>query len=111
VRLVLAPNVEVVLRHFHRDCYKDSPTVVLCWSGLKSLGLAMDKHSEHQDLHGSDRWSVIPYVHRRMRVLLLKCWLFSRLSCPVLRVLTSVVAFYSTSLLHLHCTPGPDRWP
>jgi hypothetical protein len=29
----------------------------------------------------------------------------------VLRVLTSVVAFYSTSLLQSHCASGPDMWP
>jgi hypothetical protein len=35
----------------------------------------MDEHSEHQDLHGSGRWSVIPYIHGRIRVVLL-CVLF-----------------------------------
>jgi hypothetical protein len=39
--------VEVVLRYFHRHCYKGSPAVVLCWRGLKSLGLAIDEHGEH----------------------------------------------------------------
>jgi hypothetical protein len=32
----------------------------------------MDEHGEHQDLRDSDRWSVIPYVYGRMRVVLLK---------------------------------------
>jgi hypothetical protein len=106
-----APNVEVVLQHFHQYCYKGSSAVVLYWSGLKSLGLAMDEHGEHQDLHVSTRRSVIPYVHGRMRVVLLKHWLFYRLPCVALRVLTPVVAFYSTRLLRSHYAPGPDRWP
>jgi hypothetical protein len=59
----------------------------------------MDEHGEHQNLRGSDRRSIIPYVHGRMRVVLLKRWLFSQLPCVALRVLTSGVAFYSTKLL------------
>jgi hypothetical protein len=59
----------------------------------------MDEHGEHQNLRGSDRRSIIPYVHGRMRVVLLKRWLFSRLPCVALRVLMSGVAFYSTKLL------------
>jgi hypothetical protein len=73
--------VEVVLRHFHRHCYKGSPVVVLCWSELKSLVLTMDEHGEHQDLHGLSRWSVITYAHRKMGVVLLKRWFF--LGCLV----------------------------
>jgi hypothetical protein len=65
------PNVEVVLRHFHRYCYKGSLTVVLCWSGLKPLGHAMDEYGEHQDLCGFGRRSIIPYIHGRMGVVLL----------------------------------------
>jgi hypothetical protein len=38
--------------------------------------LALDERSGHQDLRGLDHRSVIPYVHGRMRVLLLKRWLF-----------------------------------
>jgi hypothetical protein len=36
----------------------------------------MDEHGEHQDLRGSGRWSVIPYVYGRMRVVLLKVLTF-----------------------------------
>jgi hypothetical protein len=36
----------------------------------------MKKHSGHEDLRGSGRQSVIPYVHGRMRVVLL-CVLFN----------------------------------
>jgi hypothetical protein len=35
--LSVTPNIEVVLRHFHRDCYKSCPLWVFCWRGLKSL--------------------------------------------------------------------------
>jgi hypothetical protein len=38
--------------------------------------LALDVHSGHQDLRGLGRQSVIPYVHGRMGVVLLKRWLF-----------------------------------
>jgi hypothetical protein len=55
--------------------------------------LALDEHSGHQDLRGLGHWSIIPYVHGRMRVILLKRWLFSRLPCVTLRVLTPDVAF------------------
>jgi hypothetical protein len=36
----------------------------------------MKEHGGHEDLHGSGRQSVIPYVHRRMGVVLL-CVLFN----------------------------------
>jgi hypothetical protein len=32
-----APNVLVVLRHFHRHCYESSPLWFFCWRGLRSL--------------------------------------------------------------------------
>jgi hypothetical protein len=38
--------------------------------------LALDERSGHQDLHGSDCRSVIPYVHESMGVVLFKRWLF-----------------------------------
>jgi hypothetical protein len=33
----------------------------------------MKEHGGHEDLRGSDRRSVIPYVHRRMGVDVLLC--------------------------------------
>jgi hypothetical protein len=33
-----APNVEAVLRYFHRCCYRSSPLWFFCWRGLRSLG-------------------------------------------------------------------------
>jgi hypothetical protein len=33
----------------------------------------MKEHGEYNDLRGSDRQSVIPYVHRRMGVVVLLC--------------------------------------
>jgi hypothetical protein len=38
--------------------------------------LALDERRGHQDLRDSDRRSVIPYVHRRMGLVLFKRWLF-----------------------------------
>jgi hypothetical protein len=31
--------------------------------------LAMKEHGGDKDLRGSDRWSVIPYIHERIDVL------------------------------------------
>jgi hypothetical protein len=59
-----ASNVEVVLRHFHRCRYWSSTAVVLLLEGLRSHEeLAIREHSGHEDLCGSGRQSVIPYVH------------------------------------------------
>jgi hypothetical protein len=33
-----APNVEVVLRHFHRSRYRSGPLWFFCWRALWSLG-------------------------------------------------------------------------
>jgi hypothetical protein len=69
-RLPLAPvRVEVVLRHFHRCRYRSSTAVVLLLEGLRSHEvLAMREYGGHEDLRGSARWSVIPYVHGRMEL-------------------------------------------
>jgi hypothetical protein len=72
---------------------QEQPNVVLCWRGLKSLGFALNEHGEHQDLCDSGRRSIIPYVHGRMGVVLLKHWLFSWLPCVPLRVLMPAVSF------------------
>jgi hypothetical protein len=39
--------------------------VLLLDETLVSWSLAMDEHSGHKDLRGSDHQSVIPYVHER----------------------------------------------
>jgi hypothetical protein len=39
---------------------------LISWS--LAMSLAMDEHSGHGDLRGSDRLSVIPYVHGRMEL-------------------------------------------
>jgi hypothetical protein len=60
-----APNVKVVLRHFHRYRYRSSTVVLLLLEGHRSLGeLAIREYGGHEDLCGSGRRSVIPYVHR-----------------------------------------------
>jgi hypothetical protein len=47
--------------------------VVLLLEGvLVSWSLAMDEHGGHEDLRGLGRRSVIPYVHGRTRIVLLK---------------------------------------
>jgi hypothetical protein len=42
--------------------------VLLLKMVLVSLSLDMDEHGEHEDLRGSGRRSVIPYVHVRMEL-------------------------------------------
>jgi hypothetical protein len=37
----------------------------------------MKKHDGYENLRGSYRRSVIPYVHKRMRVIVLLCVLFN----------------------------------
>jgi hypothetical protein len=55
----------------------------------------MDEHSEHQDLRGLGRRSIIPYVHRRDEYCVAVCLLKSRLSLleVSLRILTSAQPF------------------
>jgi hypothetical protein len=43
--------------------------MVLLWGRpLASWLLALGEHDGHEDLHGSGRWSVIPYIHGRMEL-------------------------------------------
>jgi hypothetical protein len=42
---------------------EQSAVVLLLKMALVSLSLDMDEHGEHEDLRGSCRQSVIPYVH------------------------------------------------
>jgi hypothetical protein len=45
---------------------QEQPTVILLLEeALVSWSLAMDKRDGHEDLRGSGRQSVIPYVHKR----------------------------------------------
>jgi hypothetical protein len=45
---------------------QEQPVVILLWGmALASWSLAMDERGGHQDLRGSGRRRVIPYVHRR----------------------------------------------
>jgi hypothetical protein len=56
--------VEVILRYFHRRRYMSSITVVLLFEGLRSHKvLVVSEYGGHEDLCGSGRRSVIPYVH------------------------------------------------
>jgi hypothetical protein len=63
--------------------------VLLLKEALISWSLAINKHGGHKDLHGSDRQSVIPYVHRRMK-----------LYCSSLPCLSLFLAFTDLSLHH-----------
>jgi hypothetical protein len=67
--IFLTEFVEVVLRHFHRCRYMSSITVVLLLEGLRSHEvLPMREYGGHENLRGSGRRSVIPYVHGRMEL-------------------------------------------
>jgi hypothetical protein len=59
----LVTPLKIVLRHFYRCRYR-SNSFLLEWD-LVSLSLAMNEHGGHEDLHGSNRRSVILYIHRR----------------------------------------------
>jgi hypothetical protein len=57
-------NVEVILRHFHRCSYRSSTAVVLLLEGLRSRKVSVTReYGGHEDLRGSGRQSVIPYVY------------------------------------------------
>jgi hypothetical protein len=48
---------------------QEQPAVVLLLEGaLISWSLAINERGGHRDLRGSGRWSVIPYVHMRMKL-------------------------------------------
>jgi hypothetical protein len=46
--------------------------VLLLERGLVYWSLDIDERGEHENLHGSSRQSVIPYIHARTGVILLK---------------------------------------
>jgi hypothetical protein len=55
------------------ELLQEQPTMVLFLEGfLVSWSLAMDERGGHEDLCGSGRQSVMPYVHGRTKVVLLK---------------------------------------
>jgi hypothetical protein len=57
-------NIDVVLRHFHRCRSWSSTAVVLLLEGHRSLReLVIREYGGHEDLCGSGRRSIIPYVH------------------------------------------------
>jgi hypothetical protein len=67
---------------------QEQPTMVLLLErALVSWSLAMDERGGHEDLCGSDRQSVIPYVHRRTELYCssLSCLSLLFLSTPVKR--------------------------
>jgi hypothetical protein len=48
---------------------QEQPAVVLLLDRtLISWSLAIDERGGHEDLCGLDRWSVIPYIHGRMKL-------------------------------------------
>jgi hypothetical protein len=54
--------------------------VLLLEGVVVSWLLAMDEHGEHEDLRGSGRRSVIPYIHERTK---LYCSSLPCLSLPI----------------------------
>jgi hypothetical protein len=46
--------------------------VLLLEGDLVSWSRDIDERDEHKNLRGSNRWSVIPYVHERTGVVLFK---------------------------------------
>jgi hypothetical protein len=61
-----SPNNRSDFMTFLSVLLHEQPTVVLLWGRhLASWSLALDIHNGHEDLRGSSRRSVIPYVHGR----------------------------------------------
>jgi hypothetical protein len=67
--------VEVVLRHFHRSCSGAARCGFLWGRHLASWLLALGERSGHEDLGGSDRLSVIPYVYGRTELYCAQAYL------------------------------------
>jgi hypothetical protein len=62
---------------------QEQSTVVLLWGrALASSSLAMGERSGHQDLCGSGRQSVIPYVHGRTELYCISLPCLSNFSNP-----------------------------
>jgi hypothetical protein len=84
---------------------QEQPVVVLLLErALVSWSLAMDEHSGHEDLCGSDRQSVIPYVYGRTELYR------SSLPCLIFFVRLEVVStrsFYSSRPGSYNETRGP----
>jgi hypothetical protein len=81
--------------------------VVLLEEALVSWSLAMDEHGGHKDLRGSGHQSIIPYIHGRTGVVLLKPALPEPafLSAPCEEV--STWSFYSSRPGSYNETRGP----
>jgi hypothetical protein len=56
-------NIEVVLRYFHRHRYKSSLLWFICWRWLRYLKQGVEEYVRDDDLCGSGRRKVTPYVH------------------------------------------------
>jgi hypothetical protein len=67
--------------------------VLLLEGNLVSWSLAMDERSGNEDLRGSGRWSVIPYVYGRME-------LYCAQAC-----LACAFSFFSSALTDLFFRP------
>jgi hypothetical protein len=106
-----APNIEVVLRHFHRSRYRSGPLWFFCGEGLSPFLLfTLDERGGHDDLRGSVRLSIVPYVHRRTEL-----YFCSSLPCLSLffdpMKMAPARAFYSSRSSSYNETLSPDRWP
>jgi hypothetical protein len=76
------PNVEV-FSLLSPVLLQEQPVVVLLLErGLVSFSLAIDEHGGHEDLRGSGRWSVIPYVYGRTELYWSRLPFLSLPICP-----------------------------
>jgi hypothetical protein len=90
---------------------QEQPAVVLLLERvLVSWSLDMDEHGGHEDSRGSDRQSVIPYVHGRTE---LYCSSLLCLSLPIYPppVKRCMPVFYSLRLDNYIETRGPTGGP
>jgi hypothetical protein len=107
------PNVKVVLRHFHWSRYQSGLLWFFYGEGLQPFWLfAPCERGGHDDLCGSGRLSVTPYVHERTELYfcsILPCLSLFCFFHPLKMV--PARAFYSSRLGSYNEPPRPDRWP
>jgi hypothetical protein len=79
--------------------YEQLTVVLLLEGALVSWSLAIDERGGHEDLYGSDRQSVIPYVHGR-----------TEFYCSSLSCLCDPEPYLFLAYLLTACPPTPVKW-
>jgi hypothetical protein len=93
------------------ELLQEQPAVVLLLKAVLVFGsLAMDERGGHEDLRGSGRWSVIPYVHGRTELYFAQaCMSEPAFSSPL--EVAPTRSFYSSRSGSYNETRGPTGGP